>query len=323
MYRTLHLVQRRADRVLEPIAETGVERHRHRTVGGPVGVFDAVADLPGRGAAEERHGLEDAGTRWEGIAGAQRQREFAFARDAVDVGVGEPERTRFGTRRADREGLGPAAVPRRTVDDRVAVWREPRAPQRAADGRSADETWAVERPNETIPGRRRLTPRSPTRRRPLAAAASHARDRDGVLAGTAWGADADERSSSAKATSRADWNRSCGCFSRRPMHDAVKAGRNRTARAGKIRRIVVQHRRHRVGARIALKRPAAREHLVEHGSEAEDVGARVDRLPAHLLGRHVADGAEHGARSGLRRSSCDQRRRSRRPSAWRGRSRGS
>ena len=48
---------------------------------------------------------------------------------------------------------------------------------------------------------------------------------------------------------------------------------------------------------------AGRE-LVGHDAEGEDVGARVDRLPAQLLGRHVAGRAELRAgqrQPGLRR----------------------
>ena len=39
-------------------------------------------------------------------------------------------------------------------------------------------------------------------------------------------------------------------------------------------------------------------HLVEHQSEGEDVGARVERLAAHLLGRHVSRRAQLHARAG-------------------------
>ncbi len=48
-----------------------------------------------------------------------------------------------------------------------------------------------------------------------------------------------------------------------------------------------------VGVRAASKGGLAGEHLVEHASQGEEIGARVDRLPPRLLGRHVADGADH------------------------------
>src|SRR5688572_31654244 len=37
----------------------------------------------------------------------------------------------------------------------------------------------------------------------------------------------------------------------------------------------------------ALEGPGAGEHLVEHAAEREEVAARVDGPPLHLLGRHV------------------------------------
>ena len=42
----------------------------------------------------------------------------------------------------------------------------------------------------------------------------------------------------------------------------------------------LQERGERLGARAAAERPPARDHLVEHGAEAEDVAARVDRPAA-------------------------------------------
>ncbi len=45
--------------------------------------------------------------------------------------------------------------------------------------------------------------------------------------------------------------------------------------------------------RGALKGPRVREHLVEHDPEREYVGARVDREPERLFGRHVRARSEH------------------------------
>ena len=53
------------------------------------------------------------------------------------------------------------------------------------------------------------------------------------------------------------------------------------------------------------ERPLAGRHLVEHGAEAEDVGARVELPSLRLLGRHVRGRADHDAalRSAARRRS--------------------
>ena len=78
---------------------------------------------------------------------------------------------------------------------------------------------------------------------------------------------------------------------------------------------------------VALEGRPPVEHLVEHRAEREDVGAVVDRLAAHLLRRHVADGAEHGAgrRCSVARSvaTCRCRRRALRRAVAPARSRGS
>ena len=80
--------------------------------------------------------------------------------------------------------------------------------------------------------------------------------------------------------------------------DALEAGRDVLVRDGEVRRVFLQDRRHRVGGRVAVERAPAREHLVEDRAEGEDVAARVGGLAADLLGRHVAERAEHDA--GLR-----------------------
>ena len=56
----------------------------------------------------------------------------------------------------------------------------------------------------------------------------------------------------------------------------------------------------RLVRRLALEGAASRGHLVEHGAEREDVGARVGRLPLELLGRHVLERADDRALLGER-----------------------
>ena len=53
---------------------------------------------------------------------------------------------------------------------------------------------------------------------------------------------------------------------------------------GELGGIVLEDRRERLGVRLAGEGPAARDHLVQHHAEGEDVGAGVGGEPPHLLG---------------------------------------
>ena len=59
--------------------------------------------------------------------------------------------------------------------------------------------------------------------------------------------------------------------------------------------VLAEHRDEQVGHVLAVKRPPAGEHLVEHDAERPDVRALVDRAALGLLGRHVGRGAENHA----------------------------
>ena len=52
----------------------------------------------------------------------------------------------------------------------------------------------------------------------------------------------------------------------------------------------------------AVKRLAAGGHFVEHGAEAEKIGAQIEILAARLLGRHICNGADGDAGTGEMRS---------------------
>ena len=73
-------------------------------------------------------------------------------------------------------------------------------------------------------------------------------------------------------------------------------------RHGQRRWIFVENRRDHRGGIRTFERPAAREHLVQHASEREQVAARVGFLALQLLGRHVLQRADDlaFARDGLR-----------------------
>ena len=65
--------------------------------------------------------------------------------------------------------------------------------------------------------------------------------------------------------------------------------------ASSARRIVAQHRAHDLRGAVAVERAPARQQLVQHRTEAEDVRARIERLAFRLLGRHVGRRADDGA----------------------------
>ena len=82
------------------------------------------------------------------------------------------------------------------------------------------------------------------------------------------------------------------------LDDAVESRRNVPPRLRQLRRLVPHDCRHRLGIRLPLERPLAREQLVEDRAEREDVRSVVDRESLDLLGRHVARGSHD--RAGLR-----------------------
>ena len=82
-----------------------------------------------------------------------------------------------------------------------------------------------------------------------------------------------------------------------PIEQRREVHFGRAARLGQIPR---QDRVHRFDRGVSPERALSRQHLVEDRAEGEDVAAVVGGPAAHLLGRHVADGAEH--RAGLGRA---------------------
>ncbi len=89
------------------------------------------------------------------------------------------------------------------------------------------------------------------------------------------------------------------------LHDPAERRRDPRREPRERLRLLTDDRGERLGGRPALERAAARGHLVEHRAERELVGAEVDRLRPRLLRRHVAHGAEDGARH---RARVDRRR---------------
>ncbi len=80
--------------------------------------------------------------------------------------------------------------------------------------------------------------------------------------------------------------------------------RMRRLKRGDRRRLAPHDRRNHRDGDGALERLASREHLVEHATEGEDVGAVIARVAIELLGRHVLQGAESARRGRGRRRAC-------------------
>ena len=81
----------------------------------------------------------------------------------------------------------------------------------------------------------------------------------------------------------------------RLQHHLLEFGRQIGAIGRDGRRLAVQDGVEDDGRRPSRERLLAGHHLVEDQAEREDVGARIERLSACLLGRHVGGGAEREA----------------------------
>ena len=77
--------------------------------------------------------------------------------------------------------------------------------------------------------------------------------------------------------------------------DPFEARRNTARRLGQFRRFFLKDRAHGVGRGFAVKRAFAGNHFVENGAEGKNVRPVIDRLTAHLLGRHVPGRSHHHA----------------------------
>jgi hypothetical protein len=80
--------------------------------------------------------------------------------------------------------------------------------------------------------------------------------------------------------------------------DAIQRGREIRAGRRQVGRIFLQDRVQRLDGRLARKRPRARQHLVEHDAEREQIRATIHLLAANLFRGHVPGGAEDDASRG-------------------------
>jgi hypothetical protein len=68
------------------------------------------------------------------------------------------------------------------------------------------------------------------------------------------------------------------------INNVVELGRQVWIQTGRVGRLLVQDGIVENGGGVATKRKRAGRHFVEDGAEREQVGARVERLSAGLLG---------------------------------------
>ena len=66
-----------------------------------------------------------------------------------------------------------------------------------------------------------------------------------------------------------------------------------------------ENRAHGIRGGFFVKCPLTRKHFIQNAAQTEYIGAMVDGLGAHLLGRHVGDRADHGAGVGWTDNTAD------------------
>ena len=234
----------------------------------------------------------------------ERDRELPGARDREHLGVRQPEGAGLGAVGACREDLHRAAVPGRRVEDRLPVGREARAPHLAAAKRQLMERRQRREPEpsagEEAGGEARQEQADAQEGRP-----------DATLRGDGgcqvFARDLAGRGRFGKVIAQV--GQVAGQVARRPepvfgiLGEApLDQPAQRSGRAGvhlhDRRGLLADDRRQGLGRRSSLERAFARRHLVEDRAEGELVGPEVERTPARLLGRHVADRSHHhpGAR---------------------------
>src|SRR5262249_16750457 len=83
--------------------------------------------------------------------------------------------------------------------------------------------------------------------------------------------------------------------------DAPQLRPDMLARLRRVRRFVMEDRRHGLCGGVAAEGSPAGHHLVQDAAEGKEVAAGVHRLAADLFRRHVAYGAHHRTSVSLRR----------------------
>ncbi len=281
-------------------------------------------ELPRRASGEG-----DLGDRGGVRAVKNEDRELAGRRDREQVGARQRKGRRLRRIHPRRIDPGGLSLPGGGVEDRLAVRRDSRVPDRAAmeahgAGTSAD-------PRAFSAGRsRRLA--APTTRPAIPRTRP---SRDGrFAAGSGGGGSREAPVGEAVAQPRQvvrEISRRCiallALLREAALHDPAQRHGGARRRLGQRFRLLADDRRHRLRRARAREGAPARDHFVEHRSEGKLVRPEIENLAERLLRRHVADRPQHDA--GLRRGRDRRRLRhlarlaGRRRQLRQGRSRGS
>ncbi len=293
---TRRLVQNLARRELEPtLVRDDAHDQEVLSVGRPVGIVDLLEQLA-RSTSGRAHSGERAGAREGRVeVGLEEDRHLARRGHRGDVGVRHSEDRRLRAFRPADVDLGGLPVPGRRRQDALAVGAKPRAPDRALPERELLEHrrrgHALRLAGEISGGERRERDQRGGEERDPTESNSSSPSRRG------------RRARRRGARKRFQIEREVvgrveallGTLLEAVAHDALEPRLDVLVRGRKIRRLLAEDRRHRLGSGFAVKRARARQHLVEDGAERKDVRACVGRLSLHLLRGHVAERPHHDA----------------------------
>ena len=284
------LVDHPSDGVLDPGFALHVADDGERgAVGGPVGQPGVLEDGAGR-AAGQRHAREGPGP-FAGLAASDGDGHLPERGDREQVPVGKPEVDRLAARGPARDAVG-RSVLRSGIDDRAPV------------GSEAGREGASEAERHALVGRRVAPRQQAGEQEPGGEPRSHeAGARQRLLPVARGRVEAGGRCRRRHARERLEVEGEVvgrvkarlGILLEAVVDDALEAGVDLAVRRRELGRLPHEDRRHGRGRGVAVEGALPREHLVQDGAEREDVGTRVGRAAAHLLGGHVAERSEDHA----------------------------
>src|SRR6266508_3892703 len=292
------LVKRLADRKLKPVAARGVADDGELLAAGrPVSPLHVFEDLPGRRAPGDARRSEASGTdEREKGAPVEGDGHLPRGRNGQKLGGGKTRGTGLRALEPPEEDLHGLAVPGGRIDHRLTVRREARRVDFAASegelpkgGRhDLAEAPAERNTRDKARCKQRGSEGDQSRRAAARSLDRGSRARDGDFRDVLPYALQVPREVSRRGVALV------GVLREAAFDDPAKRRRGPGIDALDGLRLVLDDGRQSLGSRVALERALARGHLVEDRAQRKLVGTEIDRLPARLLGRHVADGPHHG-----------------------------